>query len=598
MQLSLGLEGELPSGNDFWDITVSTGRTDNFIVQRGSTRLSTYRAIMASPNYGRNGIFDPNPFVVGFAESIATCTSGLPVVQDFPVSSDCVIAMSPDLKNKYEVTQTILEANLTGDLVEMPAGPLQYALGTTYRENGYSYEPDNLSNNQNFIDPIAGLFPNAASRGEFDVSEIYGELLIPIVSDGPAGVEHFTVELGARSSKWSMPQVDSVETYKALIDWAITPRYRLRGGFNRALRAPNLSELFIARTQIFGAPAGFGDQCSQNHGTGPFSANPAVSGAAQAAQTEAICRQLMGTAGAFEYYDNRPIGEQPTLGGAGTQNSFGNPNLREEQADTFTLGMVMDFLEGWTLTVDYYTIEIEDMIAVESANSHYQRCFSTDLNPTGSVTIPACATLFRDPTNGNPANIDNSFTNSGRALVEGIDLQLNWSKMLASGGLNVNMVANYNLASETQDSSLLPTTDWAGTNGCSLQIQCQGYDYRIFTTVSYFQGPWNVSLRHQFWPSIDSSQCLVSTTSDACNNGGVQENYSLFALTGGYAFGDNYNLRVGIENLFDEDPPCVNPNPQALPFATPCTRSGFGGGGGATYDPLGRRFFVSMTMDF
>jgi outer membrane receptor protein involved in Fe transport len=590
-QFSLGLEGELSGGNDFWDVTVSTGRTDNFITQRGSTRLSTYRAIMASPNYGRNGIFDPNPFVVGFAESIATCTSGLPVVQDFPVSEDCVTAMSPDLKNKYEVTQTIVEGNLVGDLAEMPAGPLQYALGTTYRENSYTYEPDNLSQNQNFIDPIAGLFPNSDSFGEFDVSEVYGELLIPIVSDGPAGVEHFTVELGARVSQWSMEQVDKVNTYKALIDWAVTPRYRLRGGYNRALRAPNLGELFVSRTQIFGAPAGFGDQCSQRN-LSPYSANPA-NGAAQAAQTEAICRALMGSAGAFEYYDNRPITDQPEVGGAGTQNSFGNPNLREEQADTYTLGVVMDFLENWTLTVDWYQIEIEDMIAVESANSHYQRCLSTELNPTGSPTAPACATIFRDPTSGGPANIDNSFTNQGRALVEGVDLQLNWSKMLASGGFNMNLVANYNIASETQDSPILDTTDWAGTTGCSLEIQCQGYEYRIFSTFSYFQGPWNVSLRHQYWPTIDSSQCLTNPTSIACQYGGVQENYSLFALTGGYSLNDRYTFRVGIENLFDEDPPCTGGDPTATPFATPCTRNG-----GSTYDPLGRRVFLSLTMDF
>jgi outer membrane receptor protein involved in Fe transport len=595
MQLSLGLEGELPSGNDFWDITVSTGRTDNFITQRGSTRISTYRAMMASPNYGRNGVFDPNPYVVGFAESIATCTSGLPIIADFQVSSDCVTMMSPDLKNQNTVDQTILEANLVGDLVEMPAGPLQYALGTAYRENSYSYEPDNLSNNQNFIDPIAGLFPNAASRGEFDVSELYGELLIPIVSEGPAGVEHFTVELGARTSNWSMPQVDKVNTYKALIDWAFTPRYRLRGGFNRALRAPNLGELFIARTQIFGAPGGYGDQCSQNHQTGPYSANPAVSGAAQAAQTEAICRQLMGASGAAEYYDNRPVTDQPTAGGAGTQNSFGNLDLKEEQADTFTLGMVMDFLEGWTLTVDYYTIEIKDMIAIESANSHYQRCFSTELNPTGSSTTQACSTLYRDPTNGNPSNIDNSFTNQGRALVEGIDLQLNWTKMLARGGFNLNVVGNYNLSSETQDSAELETEEWAGTTGCSLQIQCQGYEYRVFSTLSYFQGPWNISLRHQYWPSIDHPDCrnAATATSNNCLNGGVQEDYSLFALTGSYSFADKYNLRVGIENLLDTDPPCVGGNPTATPYAIPCTHQG-----GSTYDPLGRRYFVSMTMDF
>ena len=135
--------------------------------------------------------------------------------------------------------------------------------------------PDNLSDIAELVDPIAGLFPNETSAGEFDVSEIYGELLIPIISDGRTGVEHFNVELGGRISDWSMEHMPNLETYKALMDWGVSPRYRIRGGFNRAFRAPNLGELYIRRTQIFG---GFGvtrDRCSQNsRASRRFSATP------------------------------------------------------------------------------------------------------------------------------------------------------------------------------------------------------------------------------------------------------------------------------------------------------------------------------------
>ena len=73
----------------------------------------------------------------------------------------------------------MLEANITGDLAKMKAGTLSYALGADYRKDSYSFKPDNLSQNENFIDPIAGLFPNQNSGGDFDVKELYGELLIP-----------------------------------------------------------------------------------------------------------------------------------------------------------------------------------------------------------------------------------------------------------------------------------------------------------------------------------------------------------------------------------------------------------------------------------
>ena len=621
-QLSLGVEGDTPGGRHHWDVTISSGYTDNLTIQSGSSRLSTYRAMMASPNFGRGFIADPNPYITGFAESIATCTSGLPVTEIFQVSSDCVTMMSPDLKNQEALKQNTIEANIAGDLAQMKAGTLSYALGADYREDSYKFEPDNLSQNQNFIDPIAGLFPNENSGGKYDVKEVYGEMLIPIVSNGPKGVEHFNFEIGGRVSDWSMPGVDTLSSYKFLVDWGFSPKYRLRGGINRAHRAPNLGELFSARTQLFAlGGAANGDQCSQLNTVGPFSTNPAIAGAAQAQQSLDICTAMMGQLGTAQYYGtlNPVVGvvantSEPQNGGVGIQNQLGNVNLQEEDADTFTIGVVMDFLENWTLSVDYYTIEIKQMIALESADSIYERCLSLNYNPTGDINSPACQLIYRDPTSGNAANIDRVFSNEGRAKVSGVDLQLNWSKMLAKGGFNLNAVMNYNFGSETQDREDLATRDWAGTTGCALQIQCQEYEYRLFTTLSYFRGPWSISLRHQYWPSVLPDAC--GTTSDpagqaavaaACaaakmtgTGNGVSGSYQLFALSGSYRFGDKYTLRVGVENLLDELPPVTGTNPYALPYANPGTRSGLGLGtnAGATYDPLGRREYISFTMDF
>ena len=365
-QTSLGVSGDTQSGKQHWDVTLSLGYTDRLAIQSGSTRLSQYRAILASPNFGHGFIGDPNPYVTGFAESIATCTSGFPVLQIFTISKDCITAVSPDLKNKENIKQTVLEGNLTGDLAQMKAGSLSYALGVDHREDSYSFEPDNLSQNQNFIDPIAGLFPNENSGGKYNVNELYGELLVPIIAKGPKGVEHFNLELGARTSDWSIPGVKELTSYKALVDWGFTQKYRFRGGINRAHRAPNLGELFSARTQIFGGPASaYGDQCSQVNSSGPFSANAAISGNAQAAQTLAICKALMGTLGTSTFYGtpNPVVGtvvntSQMTAGGTGIQNQLGNKNLSEEDSDTLTIGVVMDIAKDWQLAVDFYNIEI------------------------------------------------------------------------------------------------------------------------------------------------------------------------------------------------------------------------------------------------
>jgi outer membrane receptor protein involved in Fe transport len=540
----------------------------------------------------------------------------------------------------------MVEANIAGDLAQMKAGPLSYALGTDYRENSYDFFPDNLSVNGNYTDPIAGLFPNAPSDGDFHVSELYGELLIPIVSKGPKGADHFNIELGGRGSDWSIDSVGTLASYKGLIDWGITPRYRFRGGVNRAHRAPNLGELYQTRTQIFGGvSAVYQDPCSKNNQLAPFSANPAAPGgsAAQAAQTEAICRQQMGQTGAASYY-SQPTNLQPTGigffgGGNGIQNSTGNPELHEEEADTLTLGIVMQLFDSWQLSVDYYNIDISDMIAVQSPDVTHEDCYSLTKNPTGDPLAEACTHIFRNPTNGTPANIDLTYSNLGAAVVSGVDLQVNWNHMFGGGGFNLNSVLNYALEQKTKDTPSAQERDWVGTSGpCALQLQCQAYEWRIFTTANYFHGPWSIQLRHQYWPKTDPGQCATPVAPgtsyakyDACQaalliGSGVQSDYQLFALSGSYRFGDKYTLNVGIENLLDEKPPQTGANPfvandasnyngtacpitaptcnlnslNTLPYALPATYTagGLGGGAGATYDTLGRRGFISFTMDF
>jgi iron complex outermembrane recepter protein len=300
----------------------------------------------------------------------------------------------------------------------------------------------------------------------------------------------------------------------------------------------------------------------------------------------------MGVTGATEYYDTRPLVDQTTGGGTGVAYSTGSTRLREEKADTFTLGMVMDFHDNFTLTVDWYEIEIKDMIALEGPDSIYERCLSLEFNPTGDVNAPACILVNRDPANGSASNVDRTFSNEGRALMSGADIQLNWQRSLGAGGFSMQSVANLNLESITQDTPSSAEVDHVGLNTCSLQIQCQQYKYRIFTTFNYFTGPWNVSLRHQYWPELEPSACVTAPTTIGCYEN-VRPSYQLFALTGGYTFADRYRLNVGIENLLDEDPPCIGANPAGFPFATDCTHIG-----GSTYDPLGRRFFVSLTADF
>jgi hypothetical protein len=99
MNFTLGIEGDFPSGNQHWDASITTGRSDNVVDQLGSARLSSYRDILTSPNFGAGATFDPNPWeAAGFAESTATCTSGLPVVDNRQVTR----GLRPDRRSVVE----------------------------------------------------------------------------------------------------------------------------------------------------------------------------------------------------------------------------------------------------------------------------------------------------------------------------------------------------------------------------------------------------------------------------------------------------------------------------------------------------------------
>jgi iron complex outermembrane recepter protein len=613
MNFTLGIEGDFPSGNQHWDASITTGRSDNIVNQLGSARLTSYRDILTSPNFGAGATFDQNPWeAAGFAESTPTCTSGLPVVDNRQVSSDCIQIIAPALKNVREMTQSIFEMNLTGDLAKMKAGTLQYALGMDYRENSFDYTPDNLSDIQNVVDPIAGLFPTEHSAGKFNVKEIYGELLVPIVANGPKFATHFNLELGGRVSDWNLEQMPNLFTWKALLDWGIGDRFRVRGGFNRAFRAPNLGELYVKRTQIFGG-GGSRDWCGDRlTNPGAFSATPTPGvDPAQTAQTKAMCTAMMGAGGAAFFYDP---GRNNALDGTGIANSFGNPNLREEQADTWTMGIAMSLFNDWRLTVDWWNIKIDQMIALESADTTYQKCLDKQFNPTADLSNEACQRIARNPGTGGGGFVNRVFNNAGASNFEGVDFAVNWAHQLGKGGsLTLNTSLTLNLHEQTQDTPQVAKVEWKGygppNNGpgaaCALQLQCLNYDYRVFTTVGYGRGMWNVQLQHQYWPGLPNVACrtpITGSTSIACLYNSLPA-YQLFAANASLRFKDKYRVSFGIENLLDEEPPMNYGlgNPTLVPTAAAPYQFGAAPAhvtDGATYDPLGRTYFISMTMDF
>jgi outer membrane receptor protein involved in Fe transport len=605
--LTAGFEGSVPGSDWTWEAFANFGESATFARQTGIYSLNRMRAVLQAPNFGRGFVQQGNINQGGFGASTATCTSGLnfynPPAGGF--SEDCLEAVRADLKNRSKVQQNIWEANATGSLFELPAGPLQAAIGASYRETDFEFINDTLTTQgRSFQDQALGIYPSGNSFGSIDVKEVYGELLIPLLSDLPA-VQNLGLELGGRISDYST--TGTSYTYKVLADWEVTDWLRFRGGYNKAERSPNIGELFLAPQQTFGVN-NIGDVCSRVN-PAPFSANPATN--PNAANVEATCRILMNASGdptADDFYyapGNAGNTDNSTFGFA-FPTTIGNPNLTPETAKTWTAGAVIrspftsPFLSRLRLSVDWFNIQVDDAIGVNSVGVAQRQCFDPVYNPA-VATDPAtaaqslfCRNITRNAENGGLGNVFLTYSNSGRFEVEGVDFNFDWGMDVGPGTLNVNSLVSWLRKLELAELPTDEMVDYTGTFGTTLLgLNAGAYDYRALTTVNYVLGPARVGIQWQHLPSVEDS--AEATLGDTPTTGAPS--YNIFHLNGGYALTDNVDLRFGVENLFNKAPPYTGVN---VSNTDPATTGQLPGGSfnSQFYDTNGRRFYVGANVKF
>jgi iron complex outermembrane receptor protein len=600
--LMAGFEGSIPSTDWTWEAYVSQGESETAALEEGFASLERFRAVISSPNWGAGFSAQGNPLFGGFGASTGTCTSGFnPFDLNQAISADCIEAISADIKTRSTMTQTVYEANAQGGLFDLPAGELRGAIGLSRRENEYRFLNDTLTTQgRSFLDQAIGLYPSGNSAGAIEINEVYGELLVPILADA-FYIKKFDLELGGRHSDYNT--TGGSWTYKILSDLTINDQFRLRGGFNRAERAPNVAELFLAPQQTFVFSAG-GDPCSLNSRLA-WSANPA-SNPTNAAAVQALCTTIMeasapGTAATF--YGNATF--QTSGGTFAFPTLQGNPTVAPETADTWTVGLVMDspidypLLETLRMTIDYYNISVENAIGPQSIDVAQQQCFSTEYNPTLSVTSPYCAGINRVANDGAIGNIITTYYNNGRFTTDGIDFQLDWGMDIGPGTFNINSLTNYLLKLKSSELPGNVGIDYAGSLGPSQNgLNPGSYEWKMLNTFSYNWDKYLVSLQWRHLPSIDSASIPAVPTATTLGAG----SYDLISLNGGIELGEsilgsNLSIRFGIENLFDQAPPVLEVN-SAPPPGT-LAGGGFSSSAGSYfYDLQGRRFYLGANFEF
>jgi iron complex outermembrane receptor protein len=400
--------------------------------------------------------------------------------------------------------------------MDLPAGELRVAAGYQMRDNAAQFNPDILQSQNSFMDQVVGVYPTGYLDASTKVNDVYVEALVPVVNDLPL-MQSLELELGIRESDYK--ESADATTYKALMNWTVNDKLRLRGGFNRATRAPNLGELFLNKQEIFTGGGNFGDPCSPRanapYGAGgtQYADDPVLQAGeplpslapgqtqAGADSTYLICQAMMGQEGAdFYYRSGLDKAQQGGGGGFAWVLQEGNPELKSEQADSWTFGFVAQspfdnaWLSGLNLSFDWYQVEIEDAIMLYSLDYAAYRCFGTNIVSTEAEAAAQAASLGcqlspRDQRNGNALNTLVSYDNQATIETSGFDIGLNWSAGLSDlgfdlpGGLGASLNATILDYYRTKQSPAVydVETEWKGSLGPNLSGTNGGaYDYRLW----------------------------------------------------------------------------------------------------------------------
>ena len=326
-----------------------------------------------------------------------------------------------NLTDETNIEQQQLLATLTGDtekFLNLPAGPLGFAVGFEWRSDSSQFTPDPFFT----LDPLAVgntgalIFESPTDGQGIEVYEVFGEVKVPVLRDQPFA-KLLEVSAAGRISDYNT--IGGTETFSFGGRYQPHDWLTLRGTFARAIRAPNIGELFSPQTAAF-----FGvddDPCDDGNIT-EGSANRAAN-----------CLEFV--AAGFDSSD--------FLTAFVTGSTGGNPNLIEETSDSFTIGGVFQpsgILNGWldelTVIVDYYDIEIEDAIGSLTGPAIASAC--VDLPSTNNQF---CDSIQRDANNGGAIS---GFTSGNINLAflqaRGIDFDVRYGFDVPSSGKNLGSI--------------------------------------------------------------------------------------------------------------------------------------------------------------
>jgi outer membrane receptor protein involved in Fe transport len=410
--------------------------------------------------------------------------------------------------------QNVFAASLNGSPFSLPAGEVRIAVGAEYRTEEVRQSSDPISQANGWRQINAQTL-----TGKYKVKEAFAEVGVPLLRGVPMA-SNLDLNGALRVTDYSTS--GTVTTWKVGANYTPVDGLRFRGTISRDIRAPNVNELFSGQAQGI-----------------PVIIDP--------------------------FFTPSRSGTPPVLTG-------GNPNLQPEKAKTYTAGIIVEptALRGFHVSVDYYSISIDDAILALAGQQVVDGCFGGQDSLCGAIT--------RDPTTNVITRVQATLLNAAKFETNGLDIEAAYSTSLGGGRLTARALANYvgklyssnsgELAGTTGQSNGIP--HWRG----NVSLEYRTDRFNVGTLVRYVQGGLYNNLYHEGGGnnSINNNRVGARTYVD---------------LSAGYKIVDQVELFAKVNNLFDRDPPIT---PQVVTAASAA--------GSPFYDRVGRLIIGGVRFRF
>jgi iron complex outermembrane receptor protein len=594
----LGARGSITDSID-WDVAGSYGESENRQTIKGYFSNTRVRQSLLTTRDAAGNVVCQN-----------AANGCVPANFFGDISPEAVNFLVQESSSFVKTSLAQARGTISGDFgVTSPwaAEPISFAVGGEYRKYRASQGADTLAQSGD-LGGAGGATPNI--RGGYDVYEAIGEVIVPIVSDRPF-FQSLTLEGGLRYSDYTVDAPGSpgytATTYKVGGTWEPVQGVSIRGNYARAVRAPNIAELF--------SPVNTGltnlgvDPCATQKTDGS-TLRPALAG-----ELLAVCLAQGANPGNVQSIPEPISGQVLSTGG-------GNLNIRPEKSDSYTIGLVLQpsFLPGFSASFDYYNIKVSQAISAPTPADVIGACFGVGnngiFNPAaGAAASLACTSIRRDPITGGLSGDPNTSTglpstlsNSGSLKTDGIDVSINYATDLTDDiGLALSFVGNYTFQSRFNAfvaSPLSVNRDCVGyisANCGSLQPEFQWSQRTTLTfkdvdvsllwrhLSSFEQEPLDVIDSGPFF-SGTLGQNIAGVGGQTVNFGRIKA-YDYFDLSARFNVSETLTFTLSVQNLFDKDPPLTGNNAGTTSFNSGNTFP-------STYDALGRRYAVAAKLRF